>query len=72
MPKKRRRLPPGVPSLAVRFATAAKAGVIASSSGSESKMPAPRRNLRRESGERVETKGALVIIGANGWRLTGS
>ena len=44
MPSIRRGFPPGVLSAPVVCATAANAGIIASSSGSESRMPAPRRN----------------------------
>lgn len=39
-------------------AARAKDGSIDSRNGSESAMPVPRRNCRRESGRRVETYGA--------------
>src|SRR2546426_248016 len=58
MPNIRRGFPPGVAPAAIRFAAAANAGVMASSNGSERKMPAPQRNFRRDSAGLVETKGA--------------
>jgi hypothetical protein len=62
MPNIRRGFPPGVvPAANRRFAAPAKAGVIASSNGNESRMPAPRRNRRRERAGRVETDGALTL-----------
>src|SRR5579872_1915688 len=54
----RRGFPPGV---AAAFSVkAAKAGCMASKSGRESRMPAPRRNRRRETARRVATKGPLT------------
>ena len=61
MPNIRRGFPPGVAAAAIRFAAAAKAGVMASSNGKESKIPALRRNLRRDSAGRVETNGPLLV-----------
>src|SRR5688572_16454037 len=62
MPNMRRGFPPGVLAAVIRFAAAANAGVMASRSGNESRMPAPRRNLRRERAGRVETKGASLVL----------
>ena len=44
-------------------AALAKAGRIASSSGSASTMPAPRRKRRRESARRVEMNGPTAGVG---------
>jgi hypothetical protein len=44
-------------------AARAKPGNIDSRNGSESAMPAPRRNRRRESGVRVETNGPEDAMG---------
>src|SRR3954453_18027527 len=59
MPSMRRGFPSGVVSAPLP-ARAAKAGCMASSQGSESRMPAPRRNRRREMARRVETKGPVA------------
>ena len=60
----RRGFPPGVAPAASRrlAAAAANAGVMASSKGSERRMPAPRRNLRRDNAARVETNAALLLV----------
>src|SRR5258708_30419809 len=60
MPNIRRGLPPGVAPAAIRLAAAANAGLMASSSGKVSRIPAPRRNFRRDSAGRVEKKGAFI------------
>ena len=61
MPKNRRGFPPGAASDATLFVMAANAGVIASSSGRERRMPAPRRNFLRDKAGRVETKGPVAV-----------
>src|SRR5437867_5729840 len=66
MPNIRRGFPPGV-AVAEIFLNAANAGVIASSIGKESRMPAPRRNLRREMAGCVETNGAFIRVISNQW-----
>src|SRR3954469_13441263 len=63
MPKKRRGFPPGVAVAATCAAMApAKVGRMASRNGSVRAMPAPRRNVRRERADFVETNGARFML----------
>src|SRR4051812_32435915 len=61
MPSIRRGFPSGV-AAAPLPARAAKAGCMASNQGGERRMPAPRRNRRRERARRVETKGPVAGV----------
>jgi hypothetical protein len=61
MPNIRRGFPPGVAPAASRLVAAANAGVMVSSIGKERKMPAARRNFRREKAWGAETKGPRTL-----------
>jgi hypothetical protein len=59
IPNIRRGFPPGV-AAAEFLATVPNTGDIASSIGNESKIPAPRKNLRREIAPWVEMYGLFI------------
>ena len=61
MPKNRRGFPPGVADAARRLRDAANTGLIASSRGSERRIPASRRNFAGRVASQWKRKGCSFV-----------